>query len=151
MTVLAATSKSAWGEVNNLFGGAPTYNPGVDIRAWPGAEPADRLGVAVASEPVPVPDNLQFTVPRGRLVVFGTGDLIDNVRFANAGVLDILMGAVNWMVDRSTQLKIAPHPIQRFELSLSERELSNLRRSLLLVLPGIAALLGLIVYWTRRH
>jgi hypothetical protein len=148
---LAATSTTAWGEVNNRFGGVLTYNPGVDVRALPGAEPPGRLGVIVASEPVPARDNLQFTVPRGRLIVFGTGDLIDNVRFANAGVLDLLMGAVNWMVNRTTQLAIAPHPIQRFELSLSERDLSNLRYSLLLALPGAAALLGLIVYWTRRH
>jgi len=151
VTILAASSKTAWGEVNNRFGGAPAYNPGVDIRALPGAEPPDRLGVAVASEPVTVRDNLSFTVPRGRLVVFGTGDLIDNVRFANAGVLDLLMGAVNWMVDRTTQIRIAPHPIDRFELSLSEHELGNLRRTLLFVLPGVAAFLGLVVYWTRRH
>jgi hypothetical protein len=147
VVTFAAAAPSAWGEVNNRFSGVATYNPGVDVRARPGAG----LGVAVASEPVTTRDNLLFTVPRGRLVVFGTGDLIDNVRFANAGVLDILMGTVNWMVDRTTQLKIAPHPIQRFELSLSERELSNLRRSLLFALPGLAALLGLIVYWTRRH
>ena len=148
---LAATSTTAWGEVNNRFGGVANYNLGVDIRPLPGAEPPGRLGIAVVSEPVTVLDNLNFTVPRGRLLVFGTGDLIDNVRFANAGVLGILMGAVNWMVDRTTQLKVAPHPIQRFELSLSERELSNLRYSLLFALPGAAALLGLIVYWTRRH
>jgi hypothetical protein len=148
---LIATSPTAWGEVNNRFGGVSNYNLGVDIRPLPGAEPPGRLGVAVVSEPVTVVDTLNFTVPRGRLLVFGTGDLIDNVRFANAGVLDTLMGAVNWMVDRTTQLKVAPHPIQRFELSLSERELSNLRYSLLLALPGAAALLGLIVYWTRRH
>ncbi len=151
VTTLAATSTSAWGEVNNRFAGVATYNSGVNIHPRPDANPPGRLGVAVASEPVTTRNNLLFTVPRGRLVVFGTGDLIDNVRFANAGVLDILMGAVNWMVDRTTQLKVAPHPIQRFELSLSERELSNLRRSLLFALPGLAGLLGLIVYWTRRH
>ncbi len=151
VTTLAATSTSAWGEVNNRFAGVATYTPGVDVHPRPDANPPGRLGIAVASEPVAPRDNLLFTVPRGRLVVFGTGDLIDNVRFANAGALDILMGAVNWMVDRTTQLKIAPHPIQRFELSLSERELSNLRRSLLFALPGVAGLLGLIVYWTRRH
>jgi len=151
VTTLAATSATAWGEVNTRFSGIPTYHPGIDVRAPAGADPPGRLGVAVASEPVTVHDNLAFTVPRGHLVVFGTGDLIDNVRFANEGVLDILMGAVNWMVDRNTQLNVAPHPIERFELSLSERELSNLRYSLLLALPGAAALLGLIVYWTRRH
>ncbi len=148
---LAATSTTAWGEVNNRFSGVPVYNPGIDIRPLPDMDPPDRLSLAVASEPVTVRDNLAFTVPRGRLVVFGTGDLIDNVRFANAGVLDILMGAINWTVDRYSQLNIPPHPIDRFELSLSERELNNLRYTLLFALPGLTALLGLMVYWTRRH
>ncbi len=151
VVTLAAASPTAWGEVNNAFRGVPVFDPGIDIRPLPGMDPPGRLGLAVASQPVTVRDNLSFTVPRGRLVVFGTGDLIDNVRFANAGVLDVFMGAVNWTVDRDTQLNIAPHPIERFELSLSERELRNLRYSLLLALPGAATLLGLIVYWTRRH
>jgi hypothetical protein len=104
----------------------------------------------VAAEPVTVRDNLPFTVPRGRLVVFGTGDLIDNIRFANAGVLNILLGAVNWTVNSDTQLNIPARPLERFQLSLSAAELRNLRYSLMFGLPGVAALLGLAVYWTRR-
>ncbi len=38
-------------------------------------EPPDRLGIAVASERVAARDNLPFSVPGGRLVVVGTGDL----------------------------------------------------------------------------
>ncbi len=54
-------------------------------------------------------------------------------------------------MDRDTQLNIPARPIQRFKLSLSQEELTRLRLGLLLVVPGVIALLGLIVYWTRRN
>src|SRR5476649_2640840 len=57
VVTLAATSLSAWGEVNNRFSGVATYNAGVDIHARPGANPPGRLGVAVASEPVTTREN----------------------------------------------------------------------------------------------
>jgi hypothetical protein len=147
---IAATSTTAWGEVsyrerNRL----PMYNPGVDIRARPGMEPADRLGVIVAAERVSA-RGLPFTVPRGRLVVFGTGDLIGNTRIANAGSQNIFLSAVNWTVDRDTQLNIPARPIEQFQLSLSAEDFVKLRYSLLLALPGAVTLLGLLVYWNRR-
>ena len=82
-------------------------------------------------------------------MVFGTGDLIDNARIGNDGVLSILIGAVNWTVDRDAQLNIPPRPIERFQLSLSPRQHDNLRYTILFALPA-AAMLGLLVYWARR-
>ena len=83
--------------------------------------------------------------------MFGTGDLIANNRIASAGNLNIFLGAVNWTVDRDTQFNIPVRPIERFQLSLSASDLLKLRYSLLLVLPGAAVVLGLLVYWTRRR
>jgi ABC-type uncharacterized transport system involved in gliding motility auxiliary subunit len=151
VTTLAATSPTAWGEVGYGRRTVPVFQPGVDIRPLPTAVPPHRLGIAIASERVAARDNLPFSVPTGRLVVFGTGDLIDNARIANEGVLKILIGAVNWTVNSDTQLNISPLPIDRFQISLSAREHDNLRYCLMFVLPGVAALLGLIVYWTRRN
>lgn len=151
VTTLAATSTTAWGEVSYRLHTVPERNPGVDILAIPGMEPRDRLGVAVASERVSVRDNLPFSVRGGRLVVFGTGDLIANNRVADVANQNIFLSAVNWTVDRDTQFNIPARPIERFQLSLSAGELTRLRYSLMLALPGAAALLGLIVYWTRRN
>ena len=150
VTVLAATSTTAWGEVSYARQAVPEFNPGADIRPLPGMEPKDRLGVIVASERVSVRDNLPFSVRGGRVVVFGTGDLVANNRIADVANQNIFLGAVNWTVDRDAQFNIPARPIERFQLSLSAGELSRLRYSLLLVLPAGAALLGLIVYWTRR-
>lgn len=151
VTTLAATSTTAWGEVSYRLRTMHEYTPGVDIRPIRGMEPADRLGVVVASERMSVRDgNLPFSVRGGRAVVFGTGDLIANNRISLAENQNLFLGAINWVVDRDSQFNIPARPIDRFQLSLSASELTRLRYSLLLGLPGIAALLGLIVYWSRR-
>jgi hypothetical protein len=97
-----------------------------------------------------VRDNLPFSVRGGRLVVFGTGDLIANNRIADVANQNIFLSAVNWTADPDIQFNTPARPIERFQLSLSAGELTKLRYSLLLALPGAAALLGLLVYWTRR-
>jgi len=106
--------------------------------------------VAIASSRAAARDNLPFSVRNGRLVLIGSGDLFANARIAREGSLDFLLGAVNWMMDRDRELSIPARPLERFQLSLSAHELQNLRYSLLFFVPGAAALLGLIVYWTRR-
>jgi len=151
VTTLAATSKSAWGERNYRWRGVPAYNPGVDFKGLPQMDPADRLGVVVSSERVQARGNLPFSVRSGRLVVFGTADLVTNNRFQGApGNYNLFLNAINWTVDRDTQLNIPPRPVEKFQLALSQQELLRLRYCLLLLVPGAAALLGLMVYWSRR-
>jgi hypothetical protein len=151
VVTLAASSPTAWGEVNFSARGVTTImNPKVDVRPLASMAPPDRLGIGVAAEHVGARGNLPFSVRTGRLIVFGSGDLVDNHRIDDLGVFDLVIGAVNWMADRDTQLNIPPRPIERFQLLLSPRELQNLRYCLMFILPGAAALLGLIVYWTRR-
>ncbi|MEO6873658.1 MAG: GldG family protein [Opitutaceae bacterium] len=152
VTTFAVTSKSAWGEVGYRLRVAPEYDPGIDIKNdKPGLEPPDHLALGIASERVSARAGLDFSVRGGRLVVFGTGDLIANNRIAGAANLGIFLGAVNWTVDRDAQFNIPVRQIERFSLSLSAGDLARLRRTLLFLLPGGALLLGLIVYWTRRR
>mgnify|MGYP000446640182 CR=1 FL=1 len=148
---LAASSTTAWGERSYRERIIPRYDPGIDLRPIPGMEPKDRLGVVTAAERVAVREGLAFSLRGGRLIVFGSGDVIANSRITNAGNLSIFLSAVNWTVDRDTQLNIPARPIERFQLSLSAGELTKLRYALLFAVPGLAALLGLAVYWTRRH
>ena len=147
--ILAATSPTAWGETN--YRRPPFVKNSDDLRPRPDLEPKDRLGVIIAAEKTAVRPGLAFSVRGGRIVVFGTGDLITNRRIADAGNQIIFLSAVNWTVDRDTQLSIPARPLQRFQLTLSAGDLAKLRYALLFGLPGAAALLGLIVYWTRRH
>jgi hypothetical protein len=145
---LVATSPTAWGETGYRLitpRNPPVFNTG-DLRPLP---PSDSLGVLVVSERLK-PAALQFSVPGGRLAVFGTADLVTNNRIINGGNFPLFLNTVNWAVDPDTELNIAPRPIERFQLSLSQEELMRLRL-LLFVVPGAIAALGLIVYWTRRN
>jgi hypothetical protein len=140
---LVNSSPSSWGEKS--YNRPPfEYTPGVDQRQ------KDGLGVFVISERVK-PANLPLSVRGGRLAVFGTADLVTNNRIFNPGNLNLFLATVSWTVDRDIQLNIPARPIQRFQLALSQEELTRLRLGLLLIVPGAVALLGLAVYWTRRN
>ncbi len=97
------------------------------------------------------PADLDLSVKGGRLAVIGTADLVTNDRIINVGNLNLFLATVNWAVERDTQLNIPVRPIERFQLALSAEELTRLRVGLLLGVPGLVALLGLVVYWTRRN
>ncbi|MFM1851731.1 MAG: hypothetical protein RIS54_1415 [Verrucomicrobiota bacterium] len=151
VSVLAATSTTAWGEVSYRQRRLPEYDRGVDLKGLPNLPPANRLGVITVSERVQVRNNLPFSVRSGRLVVIGTDDLVANYRIASPGNQNLFLNAVNWAIDRDTQLNIPARPIERFQLSLSQAELLKLRYSLIFALPIAAAFLGLFVYWSRRN
>ncbi len=138
---LVATSDQAWGERSYRLKQVQ-YTPGQDLKG--------KLGALVISERLK-PANLQFSVKGGRLAVFGTADLVTNFRINNIGNLNLFLSTVSWTVDRDTKLNIPVRPIQSFQLALSAQELIRLRLILLFGLPGCVALLGLIVYWTRRN
>lgn len=146
---ISATSEQAWGETRYTRG--PYTKDAADIRPMRGIIPEDRLSVVVASERVSVRDNLPFSVPGGRLVVFGTADSVSNHRIGYYGNFPGFLAAVNWAVDRDKQLAIPPRPIERFQLALSANQFMQLRYALMLGLPGATLLLGMIVYWTRRR
>ncbi len=145
---LVATSTTAWGERD--YRHDPFKRDPFDTVPARLIDPPDRLPLIVASERLAVRDNLPFSVRGGKMIVFGTGDLIANARFESSANRAIFLNAVNWTVDRDLQLAIPPRPIERFQLSLSAADFSQLRYAMLLILPGAALLLGLLVYWTRR-
>jgi len=140
---LVATSDKAWGESDYRSGTRFEYTPGQDLKG--------QLGVMVISERTQPANNLPLSVRGGRLAVFGTADLISNNRIFSGGNLNLFLATVNWATDRDTQLNIPARPVQRFQLSLSQEELMRLRLGLLLGVPGIVALLGFVVYFTRRN
>ena len=142
VSVLAASSAGSWGEFGYRIQATPVFDAGSDLRG--------PLGVVVASERVS-PGSLPLSVPGGRLLVIGSGDVFSNRRLADAGCQALSLNAVNWAVERDTQLNFPPRPIVRFQLSLSQEQLARLRLGLLFALPGAVGLLGLLVFWTRRR
>ncbi len=141
--VLIATGETAWGETSYRLRIPAKYDAGQDLTG--------QLGVMVVSERLKPANNLPLSVRGGRLAVLGTADLVTNNRISYGGNLNLFLATVSWTVDRDTQLNIPPRPIPRFQLALSQDELVRLRLGLYFLVPGGVALLGLIVYWTRRN
>lgn len=144
VTPLVGASPTAWGERSYRQRGVPTRDE-TDLL------PPPRLSLGTASERVPPKGALPFSVRGGRLVVFGDADWIANQRLAAGGNAMLALSAINWLVDRDTQLNLPPRPIEKFQLTLSSAQLGRLRLALLLALPAAAATLGLLVYWNRRR
>jgi hypothetical protein len=85
------------------------------------------------------------------LVTFGSADWIANGRLGVIGNLTFFMAAINWTTDRDIDLNVPARPIEKFQLALSQEQLQRLRFSLIFILPGLAATLGIVVYITRRN
>ncbi|MCC5025445.1 MAG: GldG family protein [Candidatus Synoicihabitans palmerolidicus] len=147
--VLAATSETAWGERDYRQRNV-AYNPGIDLKGLVGVDPVNRLGIIASSERITPPKDLPFSVPGGRMVLFGNADFLANNRVKALGNLAIGLNSVEWCIDRDVQLNTLPRPIEHYQINLSQADLGRLRISLLFILPGLAALFGLVVYWTRR-
>ncbi|MDR1280957.1 MAG: GldG family protein [Opitutaceae bacterium] len=141
---LLATTKEAWGERDYRNPRTPPrYDPEVDM---PGP-----LAVAVASERTTARANLALSIRGGRIVTYGGADWVANGRLAAGGNLSLILSTINWLIDRDAQLGIPARPIQRYQLTLGKERIAQLRYTLLFALPGFAATLGLIIYWTRRR
>ncbi|PTY08125.1 ABC transporter [Opitutaceae bacterium EW11] len=147
ITQLIASPPTAWGE-RDPRQNPPRFDKGTDLS---GLHEGQGPIVAMASERVGAKAELNFSVPRGRIVVFGCSDFVTNNQLQAGGNLTLVISSLNWLVDRDSQLNIAARPIEKFQIALSQQELLRLRYTLLFGLPGIAAVLGLIVYWTRRR
>lgn len=139
---LLASSETSWGEELYRLG-QRAYTPEQDLRG--------HLGVLVVSERTKPANNLPLSVRGGRLAVFGTSDIVTNSRLVNVGNLTLFLATINWATaDFDTQVNIPVRPIERYQLTLSQDELSRLRLGVLFLMPGAVAVLGLLVYWTRR-
>lgn len=149
-TTIAAVSPTAWGDVGYRIGLQPRFSNEGNTHPVPGLKPANQLGVVVASERIAQRGNLAFSVRAGRVVVFGSGDFVANQRIGSAGNEAVFLNAVNWAVERDHQLNVPARPIQRFQLAVSAADLNRLNYTLWFALPGVAAVLGILVYWTRR-
>lgn len=107
------------------------------------------VSIAVVSERS-ISSDLGIDVPGGRMVVFGTSNIITNSRLNVLGNLTLILNTFNWSLDRNNLLSIAPRPIDRLHITLSQEEMKQLRLALWFLLPGCSALFGTFIYWLRR-
>ncbi len=138
---LVVTSPTSWGERSYRQDTGFVYDPDTDL--------AGPLSVATVAERQ-IPSQLGINMPGGRVVVFGTSDIVSNNRISALGNLTLILNTVNWIVDRDRLTGIPPRPVERMQLVLARDDINRLRLTLLGLLPGVVAFTGVVVYWIRR-
>jgi ABC-type uncharacterized transport system involved in gliding motility auxiliary subunit len=86
-----------------------------------------------------------------RMVVAGDSQFLDNQMIGSAANRDFAWQAVNWLLDRSTLLQIGPRPFTEYTLNMTRAQTQSVRRILMAGVPGAVLLLGLAVWFRRRH
>jgi ABC-type uncharacterized transport system involved in gliding motility auxiliary subunit len=87
-----------------------------------------------------------------RIVVAGDSMFLCNGMINWSANRDFAVLAINWLLDR-TQLMggIAPRPIKEFQLVMTPNQMTAARWFLLAGMPGSVMVIGLAVWWRRRH
>lgn len=133
---------SSWGEFSYRQPGPPVYDHGRDL--------IGPIGLATVAERR-VSEKLGVNVLGGRIIVFGSGDFLANQRLGSLGNFTLLLNTVNWALDSQRLVNIPARPIERLKINLSEQQL-RLSGLVIVFGPGLlVTLLGLAVYFSRRH
>jgi len=151
--IIVSTSDEGWGETNlqQLLTGQPVALDEAD-----NPSPAV-VGVVIegtsAAEDTPVGDEETDAshTPGHRLVVFGDSDFMADYEISNAGNLTLAMNTFNWLAAREQALGISAREVEQVNLFLSRDQMRNILLIVLLVMPGSAILLGILVWRRRRH
>ena len=134
-----------WGETDfaTTEDRSPTMEEGKDHIA--------PLIIAAAAERGAVED-ARVTVDTSRLVVAGNAEMLGNKGYQHSeGVtVDLSINALNWLLNREEQIGIAPKEKKNVTLVLTEKQIGDVALTVMLLVPGLAALFGLVNWWSRR-
>ena len=156
VTALALTSPKGWGEMTTEVS-AFQFNEDKDLRG--------PVSIAVAVEHLPAPDasGAQAGQPdspqagqtetqrvAARLVVIGDSDFVSNSQLSNVGNLDFALGCLNWLVAQEHLIGIGPKPMESLRLHFTAVQMTGLFWLSFAGLPLLFALLGVVMWWSRR-
>ena len=113
-----------------------------------GKDAGQPLYVAIAAARGGVKDE-RVEVESAKLIAVGNSEFALDAALNQQG-LDFLLSSMNWLLDRGQLTGVMPKTVKHFSLSLSDAQLSSIALYTMIVIPGIAALAGLIV-WSRRR
>jgi hypothetical protein len=139
---LVEAAEEFWGETAYLPNqpGGVAYEDGID-----NGQPLI-IGASADRDAV---ENDRVGVQSSRLIVMGSSQFAFNAGLSRPG-LDLLVGCVNSLIDRSRVSGITPKNATRFSLQLTDIQMSRLALLVVVGIPSLAAALGLLV-WLRRR
>jgi ABC-type uncharacterized transport system involved in gliding motility auxiliary subunit len=88
----------------------------------------------------------------GRLVVYGdvhllAGGIVDDPTWVNR---ELFTGAVAWLLEREALISIPPKEVERFEATLTARDIVVMLVWVLVTIPGLVLVAGVYI-WIRRR
>ncbi len=143
VAVLIEAGKDFWGETDYRGGEtSPVYFDTKKDHAGP-------LAIAVSIEKGALADS-RVSVETARMVVVGNGDFLKDEALTESG-LDFTLGSFNWMLNREELIGVAPKEKKMFTLNLTEEQISHIMLTVMGLIPGIVAVLGIFSWWQRRN
>ena len=139
---LAQAAEEFWGETDY----APNQPQGVTYQD--GIDNGHPIILAASADRDGVEDD-RVDVQTSRLIVVGSFQFALD-QFLTPQGLDFLVGSVNSLIDRGNLTGITPKNITRFNLHLTDAQLSRLALAVMLGVPGMAAFAGLFMWVKRR-
>lgn len=139
---LLQAAEEFWGETDHVT----DANTGVKYEH--GKDHGQPVYVAAAADRGGVSDD-RVEVASSKLVAVGSAQFALDAAMTPQG-LDFLLSAVNWLADRGQLTGVMPKSVKHFSLHLTDAQLGTLSLYTMIVIPGIAALLGVIT-WIRRR
>ncbi|MEM9283377.1 MAG: Gldg family protein [Verrucomicrobiota bacterium] len=85
-----------------------------------------------------------------RMVVVGNGNLISPNGNTSKVAADFVMASINWVMDREELMGISPRRPTAFTLDISPADLGLLQSLIVFVMPGLALIVGGLVWMRRR-
>ncbi len=93
----------------------------------------------------------RVAVDSAKLIAVGNSEFALDVALSrNPQGVDFLVSSMNWLLNRNQFTGVMPKTVQHFPLNLTERQLSSIAFYTLFIVPGLAALMGIVAWWRRR-
>jgi ABC-type uncharacterized transport system involved in gliding motility auxiliary subunit len=155
-TPLASTSEQAWGETDlqRLAEGTAEYNEGEDL-----AGPVPVAVVAAlqnedgeqAGGDLPAPEDQDKSEDKGKIIVFGDSDFASNAYLNLQGNADLFLNAVSWLAEEGDLVAVRAKKRDSQPLMLSGWQANLVFWVPVVVMPLLAALVGVLVFTVRRR
>ena len=113
-----------------------------------GKDAGQPLYLALAAARGGVKDE-RVEVETAKLIAVGSCEFVLDAALNQQG-LDFLLSSMNWLLDRGQLTGVMPKTVKHFSLRLSDAQLGSMALYTMVIMPAIAALAGMVVWWRRR-
>lgn len=134
--VILKTNQDSWGETTELKSGTAKFDRGKDKEG-----PLNLAMVAIRRTDV---------TKQARVVVVGDSDFASNAYFGGQRNGDLFLNAASWLAEDIDLMAIRPRSPQARRITMTVPEANFLFYMAVILMPGVALVWGVAVWWKRR-